>query len=279
MDEINQLSAERCFPDGDVYSGISADSVSQISNRNKISRLRVEMKALEMNIIPERYVRNMKSFSASDQAKLLGSEVSVVGLGGLGGTVTEILARIGIGGLNVIDGESFEESNLNRQLLSTQSLLGRSKAEAAWQRIRDINPSVIVKMHPVHISEENAAALLKDSDVAVDCLDNLRSRFVLEHACRTMGIPMVSAAIAGDAGQVITVFPEDPGLRLIYGEADHMPSRGAELRLGCLPYIVTLISSLECAEVVKILLSRGSVLRNKLLIADLTDHAFEIMKL
>jgi molybdopterin-synthase adenylyltransferase len=210
---------------------------------------------------------------------LLRARVSIVGLGGLGGGVTEILARIGIGRLNLIDGDDFEDSNLNRQFLSTCDLLATPKAQAAVQRVHQINPSVEVLHHRRFLTQENSLDLLAESDLVVDCLDNLKTRFELEHACKKIRAPLVSAAVAGSSGQLTTIFPDDNGFRLIYGDPHQAPLKGAETALGTMPYSVTTLAALECAEVVKVLLNRGTLLRNRLLIADLMDATFDIVSL
>jgi molybdopterin/thiamine biosynthesis adenylyltransferase len=203
----------------------------------------------------------------------------VVGLGGLGGTVAEVLARMGVGRLTLVDGDRFEESNLNRQLLSTVDGLGQLKSEAAQARVGRINPSVDVNALTEFVTADNAGAVLEGCNVVVDCLDNLRTRFVVEDACRRIGCPLVSAAVAGASGHVTTIFPEDTGLRLIYGEPGQLPLKGAETALGTLPHAVVFLATLECAEVVKIILKKGSLLRHKLLVADLMDGIVEVMNL
>jgi molybdopterin/thiamine biosynthesis adenylyltransferase len=235
--------------------------------------------ALEHGVVPERYARNMKTFSPQDQVALLNAQVSVVGLGGLGGAVVEVLARIGIGKLNVIDGDSFEESNLNRQFLSTPARMAESKAEAAAQRIKRINSAIEVNAHARFLDAENGADLLRHSDVCVDCLDNVKTRFLLERLCKQIELPLVSAAVAGASGQLTTVFPDDQGMKRIYGEEEKVPAKGAETSLGTVPYAVTFLAALECAEVVKIIQAKPGLLRNKLLVADLTDAVIEIVNL
>jgi molybdopterin/thiamine biosynthesis adenylyltransferase len=267
------------FPDKTAYRSLSIDQIARISEDFNISRREVEILALEQDVVPERYARNMKTFSPQDQIALLKTCVSIVGLGGLGGAVVEILARMGIGTLNVIDGDAFEESNLNRQFLSTPGRLSESKAEAAAQRIKTVNPAVEVNSHPCFLNAHNGAELLQYSDVCVDCLDNLKTRFVLERLCRQMGAPLVSAAVAGSSGQVTAIFPADQGLSLIYGEEENLPPRGAEAILGTVPYAVTFLATLECAEVTKIILGKPGLLRNKLLVADLDDAVIDIVNL
>jgi molybdopterin/thiamine biosynthesis adenylyltransferase len=203
----------------------------------------------------------------------------VIGLGGLGGAVIEILARLGVGRLTLVDGDRFEDSNLNRQVLSSVATLGQPKAEAARERVERINPSVEVTARTCFLAPDNATDLLGRCGVAVDCLDNLPARFMLEDACRSAGVPLVSAAVAGASGHVTTLFPADPGLRLIYGDPQQAPPKGAETALGTLPHCVVFMASLQCAEVVKILLNRGKPLRNRLLLADLTDGVMEAVNL
>ena len=196
-----------------------------------------------------------------------------------GGTVAEVLARLGVGRLTLVDGDRFEDSNLNRQLLSTVEGLGQLKSEAAQARVGRINPSVDVNALAEFVTADNAGAVLEGCNVVVDCLDNLRTRFVVEDACRRIGCPLVSAAVAGASGHVTTIFPEDTGLRLIYGEPGQLPLKGAETALGTLPHTVVFLATLECAEVVKVILKKGSLLRHKLLVADLMDGIVEVMNL
>jgi molybdopterin/thiamine biosynthesis adenylyltransferase len=277
--DFEQWAESRTFPDQTPYKSLSALRISELARSRGASAREIEIQTLESGIVPERYSRNMRTFSCADQVALLKAHAGVVGLGGLGGTVTEILARMGVGRLTLIDGDRFEDSNLNRQILSSMANLGISKAQAARRRINEINPSVDGIEVPEFLVHENADTWLAACDVVVDCLDNLPARFMVEAACRRLGRPMVSAAVAGGSGHVTTIFPEDPGLRLIYGDPQHAPVRGAETALGTVPFSVVFLASLECAEIAKIILRKGTVLRNKLLIADLMESVVEVMSL
>lgn len=277
--DLEEWTEARTFPDKTPYKSISVKHVLELARRSGGTGREIEITALENGIVPERYARNMRTFSLADQAALLKAHAGVVGLGGLGGIVTEILSRLGVGRLTLIDGDRFEDSNLNRQLLSSTADLGSVKAEAAAQRVGQINPSIDVTAHSRFVNPENARGLLGTCDVIVDCLDTLRARFEVEDACRSINRPMVSAAVAGASGHVTAIFPEDRGLRLIYGDPQNLPLKGAEATLGTVPYAVFLLASLECAEVAKIILGRGVPLRNKLLVADLTDGVIEVMSL
>jgi molybdopterin/thiamine biosynthesis adenylyltransferase len=279
IERIIKCAQPKEFPDKTSYNSISIRQTDQLSKAMDVSRRQIEIMALENGIVPERYARNMRTFSPQDQMALLSARVSIVGLGGLGGAVVEILARIGIGRLNVIDGDRFEESNLNRQFLSTPGQMSQSKAEAAAQRIKTLNSAVEVNAHTRFLDAENGLALLRHSDVCVDCLDNLKTRFILERLCKQIRSPLVSAAVAGASGQVTTIFPEDQGLQLIYGPEEKVPPKGAETALGTVPYAVTFLAALECAEVIKIIQDKPGLLRNKLLVADLDDAVIDIVAL
>jgi molybdopterin-synthase adenylyltransferase len=279
LKQVRDKAFKAFYPNGTGYWGLSVNQVMVLEKTLDVSAKAIEITALENNIIPERYVRNFNAISQKDQIKLLRSVVAIVGLGGLGGGVTEILARIGIGSLILIDGDVFEDTNLNRQVLCTQLSTGTSKALAAAERVKEINSSVTITMHQQFLDEENALDFLSQAHVIVDCLDSISTRFLVHDAAKKLKTPLVSSAVAGASGQLTTIFPDDDGLSLIYGEPDRQPSTGAEKSLGCLPHAVTFLSAMECSEVVKILLNRGSLLRNQLLLIDLETNTLEIMHL
>jgi molybdopterin/thiamine biosynthesis adenylyltransferase len=159
--------------------------------------------------------------------------------------------------------------------------LGTAKARAAGERVCEINSSLTVETHTEYLGPDNAARLIDDSDVAVDCLDNIQSRFVLETAAKKAGIPLVSAAVAGLSGQITTVFPQDKGLELLYGPKESLTSsKGAGMTLGCLPQAVGLIAAAESNEVTKVLLGHNDqLLRNKMLLVDMSTNTYEILSL
>ena len=276
---IKKVAIQKKLPDGSLYTSISIEQILYISKLLQISGRVIEITALEENIIPEHYTRNMKTFSPKDQSTLLNSKASIVGLGGLGGAVTEILARVGVGMLSLIEADRFEESNLNRQFLSTHRGLETSKIKAAVKRVREINPTIVVQGHDKFLDSNNAASLIENSDVVIDCLDNIATRFLLESAAKKVGSPLVSAAVAGIYGHVTSIFPKDKGLALVYGDSNILSPKGAEASLGCLPHAVMLLAAIESSEVVKILLKKGAVLRNRLGVIDLMDNIFEVMDL
>lgn len=239
----------------------------------------VELAALEAGIVPWRYLRNLGTIGLEGQARLLRATVAVVGLGGLGGYVTEALARMGVGRLILIDGDVFEEHNLNRQLLSAEDKLGTPKTQAAQQRVGEINGAVEVITHAAMLSAENLPQLLAGAEVVVDALDRLPIRFALQDGAQALGIPMVHGSIAGFLGQVMTILPGDPGLRSLYGDPDQIPEQGLEAELGTPAATPMAVAAWEAQEVVKILVGRGDVLRNRLLLMDMGSGTTELLRL
>ena len=265
-------------PDGRPYRRISNDAVMSVARAMGSAPRQVEMAALGDDIIPERYSRNQNALTAGDQLRLLASTVAIVGLGGLGGTVAEVLARTGIGRLILIDGDRFEESNLNRQLNCTLATLATGKAAAAAARIAAVNPATETTAHPVYMTAANAAELISGANAAADCLDSLPARFVLEKAAAARGIAMVTAAVAGTTGQLTVIQPGDPGLKAIYGDPADAPEKGVEVATGNLPYTVWSVAALEAGEIVNVLLGR-SALSGRLLILDLDEMLFDAIDL
>ncbi|MBC8499420.1 MAG: HesA/MoeB/ThiF family protein [Candidatus Atribacteria bacterium] len=277
--ELEKTRKEKTNSSGEKYNSILVNQIKEIAGKFKLPSKEIEILALQDNIIPERYQRNLGVISPLEQIKLLQSKVAIIGAGGLGGTVIELLTRIGIGELIIADKDIIEDSNLNRQILSKETNLGQSKAEAAVKRVKEINSSVEITGHSVFIDSDNVKEIIEGADVAVDALDNLPSRFVLQKACRDLKIPLVHGAIAGFNGQLTTIFPEDKGLESIYGSDRDLPEHGSEVILGAPTVTPALIASLEAQEVIKILLKRGKLFRNRLLYLDIEGGTIEILNL
>jgi molybdopterin/thiamine biosynthesis adenylyltransferase len=239
----------------------------------------VELAALDMGVIPERYLRNLGTIGTQGQARLLRGTVAIVGLGGLGGYVAEALCRMGIGCLILVDGDAFQEHNLNRQLLSSEGNLGTEKTRAARQRLASVNSAVETVCHADMLTSANLPQLIGEADVVVDALDRLPSRLMLQEGAQELGIPMVHGSIAGFLGQVTTIFPRDRGLRALYGEGDPVPDQGLELELGTPAATPMTVAGWEAQEVVKILTGQGQPLRNRLLIIDMASATCQVLGL
>lgn len=165
-----------------------------------------------------RYLRNLGAITEADCRLLRQKKVLVVGCGGLGGYLMEYLARIGIGSIRCVDGDVFDETNLNRQILATTETLGKPKAQVAAQRLGSINPDVTVE--PVHafLDDSNAAQWIAGCDVVLDALDNISSRKILAEACAEAGVPYVFGAISGWVAQAGISMPGDRMIQKLYPE-------------------------------------------------------------
>jgi molybdopterin/thiamine biosynthesis adenylyltransferase len=239
----------------------------------------VELTALELGVVPERYRRNVGTVGVEGQRRLLRSTVAVVGLGGLGGYVVEALARMGVGHLILIDGDVFEDHNLNRQLLSSEARLGTPKAEAARARVAALNRAVDVTAHTATLDQQNLSPLLRGADVVVDALDRLTTRLVLQDGLQELGIPLVHGSIAGFLGQVLTILPGDRGLHALYGSLEQAPAQGLETELGTPAATPMAVAAWEAQEVVKLLTGTGEPLRNRLLIMDMESGTVEVLEI
>ena len=275
MKTIMELSEVISVPDGSDMRVIEINATKKAAKIHNVPRLKIEIEALSSGVVPRRYLRNHGTFGNQGQVKLLMSNVAIVGIGGLGGTVARNLARVGVGRMTLIDGEVFDESNLNRQEFSLEDNIGRPKVEVAMKEVKRINGAVEVKVHNKYVTGEDLAEILKGVDVAVDALDNIHSRFAMGRAAKALKLPVVHGSVAGFVGQVSTIFPEDGGYENIYGPEDELPERGVEVVLGNLPGVVTTTAALQSVEVTKIILGVGEVLRNKILFFDLESADFE----
>jgi molybdopterin/thiamine biosynthesis adenylyltransferase len=251
-----------------VLDEAHADSFAQDLD---LSLLDVYRATLRLGIYPRRYLRNRESLSLQDQLKLAESKVAVVGAGGLGGTVIQLLGRIGIGRLAVVDCDVFDETNLNRQAFCTRAWVGQPKALAVQAQMKVINPAAEVLAHNIRLDPANGPKILAGCRVIVDALDNVKDRLTLEALAKGLGVPFVHGALAGFEGQLLTVFPEDPGLKQIYGNGEEGGSAAnrPEFLLGVPSITPSLVATLEAMEVLKILLNRGTPFRNKMVYIDL----------
>ena len=218
-----------------------------------------------------RYARNKKTFSDEDQLKLAKACVAVVGCGGLGGHIAEQLARMGVGKLVLFDGDRFEVSNLNRQLMATELNIGQWKAEAVQERLGIVNSEVEVKAVKGWFEEEKAPETLRGVNLVCDALDSRESRVMLERVCHKLNLPLVYATIAGWYGQLGVSMPGDFTVRRLFGRGD----KGVEKTWGNPAFTPAVLAGLSVAESGKILVGRTPSLRRAWLQVDLLTMEFE----
>ena len=209
-----------------------------------------------------RYQRNLPAITEEEQQRIRGGRVLVVGCGGLGGYVLEYLLRLGVGHITAVDADAFEQSNLNRQLLSRVDVIGSGKAETARERARLINPEVDFTAVHTRFAEDNAREMVKGHHVAMDALDNIPSRLLLEDVCEEYGLPIVHGAVTGWYMQAAVALP---GKRLLHG----LYPGAASAEKTCMPFTPAFCAAVQCAEAAKLLCGRPSELEGRLLLADL----------
>jgi len=275
-DELRAALRANAFRSGESeLQLVSLHAVRKLAQESGVTPLQVETEALKSQIVPLRYQRNIGTIGIEGQLRLLRSCVGVCGLGGLGGYVVELLARYGIGRLILADGEWFEESNLNRQSFCTEADLGRPKTEAAAERVRCINSSLMVSTHHGRLEKEDVGEVFGEADLVVDALDTVSSRLALEEGCMELGKPLVHGAIAGNAGQVMTILPGDPGLKSIYADGE---DRGIETVEGNPPTTASLVASIQVQEAIKIICG-GELLRKGFLLVDMASNLYQFIPL
>lgn len=252
MTGLKSLARSR-IRSGQDFRIISQGDLRDWAQHNNVTLRQAVAEALRAGLFPECYERNFPSLSCPEQLRLFDSRVLVAGLGGLGGTIAVLLARVGVGRLLLADGDVFAASNLNRQWLATQTTLGLNKAQAAARQVQDINPALIAEAIPEYLTPENLPNYLSQTQVALDGLDSLAARRELFAAAQAAGIPLVHGAATGKFGQVATILPNDPPpFNRIYGQA----SQGSHAPREILAPTASLIASLQVQEAVRLLLGQ-----------------------
>ncbi len=216
-----------------------------------------------------RYSRNMPAVTEKECTVLQRKHVCVVGCGGLGGYIIELLARTGVGALNVVDGDVFDVTNLNRQLLCDETVLGLHKAEVAASRVMRINSNVAVTATTEFLTADNALRILGNCDLVVDALDSAESRRILASACAEKSVFIVHGAISGWGAQVSVVAPGSGVFDRLYP-----PRLKGVPKKGNLSFVAAACAAFQSAEAVKLLVGRPSSLLGKLLLIDMKTMTF-----
>jgi sulfur-carrier protein adenylyltransferase/sulfurtransferase len=219
----------------------------------------------------ERYSRHLllPEVGIEGQQKLLDAKVLLLGAGGLGSPTALYLAAAGVGTLGIVDNDTVDLSNLQRQVIHSSERIGVSKVDSAEQTITALNPDVKVEKYAVRLDASNIMDIVPGYDIVVDGLDNFPTRYLLNDASVRLKIPVVSAAILGFEGQLSVFKPYDgPCYRCLFPvppPAELAPSCGANGVLGVLPGTMGL---LQATEVIKLILGEGEPLIGRLLMYD-----------
>jgi len=263
-------------PEPSAFRCVAGQALVDLSQKTGVSLKRIEIIALQNGVAPEKYRRNFNTFSLGEQASLLGSRACLLGLGGLGGLVLEYLARGGVGHMRIADGDVFEESNLNRQILSSPDNMGQAKAEAASARALRLNPACEIEAWTKFVTADSVAAFARGGGVVIDALGGLAMRVELAGAASEAGVPLVSAGVAGLTGWVAVVAPRSVCPASLLAEAK---GQSAEIVSGTPAPAVGAAASIMTGCALDVLRGRRPALWGKMLLFDLADATFETVGL
>ena len=233
----------------------------------------------------ERYARHLilDEVGEEGQAKLMASRVLVVGAGGLGSPLLLYLAAAGIGTLGVVDDDTVDLSNLQRQIVHPTARIGAAKVESARETVAAINPDVRVEAHAFRLDQSNAAELVRRYDIVADGSDNFTTRYLLNDVCYAERRTLVAAALSPFDGQLSTykayLGPPNPCYRCLFREPPPPDLVPRCETAGILGAVAGVIGTLQATEVLKELLGLGESLSGQLLMYDALRAGFHKIKL
>lgn len=223
-----------------------------------------------------RYARHisLSEIGETGQQKLLNSKVLMVGAGGLGCPALQYLAAAGIGTIGIIDGDTVDETNLQRQIIFSTTDIGRKKVEAAKERLSALNPDVSINIYPEDLTPKNAIEIISEYNIVIDGTDNFATRYLVNDACVKLEKPFVYGAIHKFEGQVsVFNFKDGPTYRCLFPDspaADQIPNCSEVGVLGILPGV---IGTYQATEAIKIILGIGETLSGKLKVINLLSNS------
>lgn len=230
-----------------------------------------------------RYARHivLPEIGEEGQRKLLASSALIVGAGGLGSAAIGYLAAAGVGKIGIVEPDRVELSNLQRQILFETADIGTPKAQAAQNRIEEINPDCKVEIFPERLTEKNARAMVKDFDIVLDCSDNFATRFALADACYAEKKSLISAAISGFLMQLSTfkayLGAPHPCYRCFIAENPEYEATCAQE--GIIGPLAGMAGSFQALEAIKELLGIGESLSGTIFAVDALNVNIRRIKL
>jgi adenylyltransferase/sulfurtransferase len=214
------------------------------------------------------------------QLKLKNAKIALIGAGGLGAPLGLYLAAVGVGRIGIVDFDTVDLSNLQRQVIHGTSDVGRSKLDSAAEKMQHINPHLIIDKYAVGLTSDNALEILREYDIVIDGTDNFPTRYLVNDACVLLNKPNVYGSIFRFEGQATVFAYEDgPCYRCLYPEPPPpglVPSCAEGGVLGILPGLIGIV---QATEAVKIILGQGNTLKGRLLLYDALNMSFRELKL
>ena len=230
----------------------------------------------------QRYSRHiiLPEVGEQGQIKILKAKVFIVGAGGLGSPVGFYLSAAGVGRIALIDNDKVDLSNLQRQIAHNTKTIGKPKVESAKNTFESLNPDVHIIPIKQRLTKLNILDLIKDYDIVVDCSDNYATRFLVNDACVMAKKPLVTGAIFKFEGQLTVVVPGDgPCYRCLFEEPPPPGILPSPQGVGLLGVIPGVIGTLQAAEVLKLIVGTGHILKGELLIYDALKPSFRKVKI
>lgn len=224
----------------------------------------------------KRYSRQiaLPEIGSDGQQKLQKAKVLVIGIGGLGCPVLQMLAATGVGTLGIVDGDLVEETNLHRQILFTKDDCGKRKVDVAKNAVQKLNAAMKIDIYPEFINENNIFSIAKDYEILVDCTDSIETRYLINDISIIQNKPMIYASIHKFEGQIsVFNYQNGPSYRCIFPEKEsgNIPNCETTGVLGVLP---NTLGMLQATEILKIILGIGSILSGRLLIYNALEFSF-----
>ncbi len=224
-----------------------------------------------------RYMRHLilNEVGFKGQRKISAGKVLVVGAGGLGSPALYYLAAAGIGTIGIVEADTVDESNLQRQIIHFTADMGRPKLQSAKEKILQVNPDIVVVEHATFLNAENAFDIIRDYDFIIDGCDNFPAKFLINDACVILNKPYSHAGILRFEGQAMTVVPgKSRCYRCLFREPPPAGAVPSCAEAGVLGVVAGTLGTIQATEAIKYILGKGDLLTDRLLIYDAWSMRF-----
>ncbi|MDF1558947.1 MAG: HesA/MoeB/ThiF family protein [Bacteroidales bacterium] len=228
----------------------------------------------------ERYSRQIRlpEIGVSGQLKLKNASVLVVGAGGLGCPVIQYLTAAGVGILGIVDNDSVDESNLQRQVLYSIDDISKPKPVAAKDKLARLNPEVKINVHFLRLNKGTALDIITGYDIVVDCSDNFATRYLINDACVLLDKPLIYGAVQRFSGQVTVLnYNTGPTLRCIHPVPPHPLETASCEEEGVLGSVAGIVGTMQATEVIKLITGAGDILSGRMFVIDTLNYSTQVV--
>ena len=226
----------------------------------------LELTESEMHLYSRQILLDGWDIEAQEKLKL--ANILIVGCGGIGCTTAELLARAGVGKITLIDADTIEISNLQRQIAYTEQDVGFYKSEILAKRLQQINPFIQVESHTTKLDELNAQSLIAQQDLVLDGCDNFTTRYLVNQVCTQLNVPLISASAIGFQGQLFMVEGNSACYECLFSKEQHINESFRCADSGVLATTPNVMASLQAHHALLYLGLALTPLKQKLLLWD-----------